>query len=224
MGLFALIIPALKFLGTAMAVKTAYDGIKEGNILKAVMGGVGAYAGGSSLLGSAGQGLTSSVEQTGLLNVSDPTNLESVATTATQDVAKGINFDNGQTAFSLPEAQGLLETPTSGLSQAMPFERAADTGLIGQGRVGSMLTEAGDDVSSAITSAGDDVRDLLAGDNGLLNAFKDNQQLIGSGMQLYAGDRNRDFIKKQQEENRRREDELNRYRGQTPTFAYNYGN
>lgn len=44
---------AIAVVGTVMGAKAAIDGIKEGNLLKAVVGGVGAYFGATSLAGGA---------------------------------------------------------------------------------------------------------------------------------------------------------------------------
>lgn len=41
-----------KFIGTAMSVKTAVEGLKEGNLLKAAIGGFGAYMGVRGLTGA----------------------------------------------------------------------------------------------------------------------------------------------------------------------------
>lgn len=50
----AAVIPVLKVVGIALSAKSAYEGIKEGNLLQAVVGAVGAYYGVSSLASSAG--------------------------------------------------------------------------------------------------------------------------------------------------------------------------
>lgn len=47
---------AIALVGTVMSAKTAIEGLKEGNLLKAVAGGVGAYFGASSLAGGAASG------------------------------------------------------------------------------------------------------------------------------------------------------------------------
>ena len=48
-----MIMAGIKLVGSVMAAKTAVEGIKEGNLLKAVAGGVGAYMGVSNLAAGA---------------------------------------------------------------------------------------------------------------------------------------------------------------------------
>ncbi len=58
------IVAGLKFIGAAMAAKTAIEGLKEGNLLKAVVGGVGAYFGFSNLGAAVGtQQVTTDIAQ-----------------------------------------------------------------------------------------------------------------------------------------------------------------
>lgn len=55
----AAIGPILSAVGTVLAAKTAIEGLKEGNLFKAVLGGVGAYVGMTGLAG----GAASSIEK-----------------------------------------------------------------------------------------------------------------------------------------------------------------
>lgn len=52
----AVILPAIKVAATAYAVYNVVEGIKEGNILQAVLGGIGAFTGISHLASAAAQG------------------------------------------------------------------------------------------------------------------------------------------------------------------------
>ncbi|WP_372831008.1 hypothetical protein, partial [Pontibacterium sp.] len=54
-----MIMAGIKLVGGVMAAKTAVEGIKEGNLLKAVAGGVGAYMGFSGLAGAGASGVSS---------------------------------------------------------------------------------------------------------------------------------------------------------------------
>lgn len=47
--MFEAIMTALKVVGVVLGAKTAIEGLKEGNIMKAALGGIGAYMAGSSL-------------------------------------------------------------------------------------------------------------------------------------------------------------------------------
>ncbi|WP_372835841.1 hypothetical protein [Pontibacterium sp.] len=53
-----MIMAGIKLVGSVMAAKTAVEGIKEGNLLKAVAGGVGAYMGFNGLAGAGGAGVS----------------------------------------------------------------------------------------------------------------------------------------------------------------------
>lgn len=48
------VVAVLQFAGTALSMKTVVDGIAEGNLVKAALGGVGAYMMGQGLVGGAG--------------------------------------------------------------------------------------------------------------------------------------------------------------------------
>ncbi len=71
MSFQAVVIPVLKFVGTALAVKSAVEGLKEGNLLQAVLGGVGAYMGLSSMGAFATEGAVAgtSLSQTATNNL-----------------------------------------------------------------------------------------------------------------------------------------------------------
>ena len=56
---------AIALVGTVMSAKTAIEGLKEGNLLKAVAGGVGAYFGASSLAGGAASGASDAATLSG---------------------------------------------------------------------------------------------------------------------------------------------------------------
>jgi hypothetical protein len=51
------ILPAIKIVGTVLAAKSLIEGLKEGNLFQAVLGGVGAYMGLSSLGAFASSGM-----------------------------------------------------------------------------------------------------------------------------------------------------------------------
>lgn len=53
MGAAAAVVPVLKGIGVAASAYTAVQGIKEGNLSKAALGGVGAYFGATSLMSGA---------------------------------------------------------------------------------------------------------------------------------------------------------------------------
>lgn len=53
---------AIAIVGTVLSAKTALDGLKEGNLLKAVAGGVGAYFGASAISGGLGGAAGSSAD------------------------------------------------------------------------------------------------------------------------------------------------------------------
>ncbi|MCK9505900.1 MAG: hypothetical protein M0Q95_17190 [Porticoccaceae bacterium] len=85
-------VPIIKVVGVALSAKAAYDGIKEGNFFKAVVGAVGAYYGVSSLATPATAGGASGVAGAaeGAANSGLTAGANAADKAATAAVAKGI--------------------------------------------------------------------------------------------------------------------------------------
>ncbi|MCP3674064.1 MAG: hypothetical protein GY829_06290 [Gammaproteobacteria bacterium] len=250
-----IITMAVKVIGTAMAAKTAIDGLKEGNLLKAVMGGVNAYFGASSLMSSSAYG-----QAYGNVNGSLG-DAVAAGTEATFDSAAiGADAVNGMTDAGAGIAEVAANTQMPAMMNGAESAMNASIGNTGfsptnfslEGAVNplagsseGLLSRFGNSVSEGVNSFGNDIKSAINGndqysimtnsnDGGLLskagNLLKDNKQLVGSGMQLLAGQQNKEFMEEQMAENRRREDEaiarekeLWRNSGQAPSYQYGYG-
>lgn len=55
--------PAIAAVGLVLSAKTTYDGLKEGNLVKAALGGVGAYLGATNLAANAGASATAAATE-----------------------------------------------------------------------------------------------------------------------------------------------------------------
>lgn len=144
----AIAMTVLKVAGTMMAAKTAIDGIKEGNLLKAVVGGAGAYFGVSSLASQAAGAATSgaaaatqgSAEIAGAAtqNASEMV-AQDIAGQAAGDVVGSVagdvagNVAGSQASMLASQNAGLLgaEEAAASLSEVMaggstPFQVSAD--------------------------------------------------------------------------------------------------
>jgi len=230
----------LKIIGGIFAAKTAIDGLKEGNILKAVMGGVSAYFS----IGAIGAGLGNAINNTmanpGLsaaesAGFASGANASVVAQDVLGNMASGASVVGPQSLVS--GGGGLL----TGVSAANDAGAGAFLNSIGNNSPNALASSApsisngaenlswSDKLNKSINGFSDEVSAAINPNKGkgLLNnmgtLFKDNKQLIGAGMQLYAGDRNLDFIEKQMEEERLREEDRRRRMGAAPTVHYNYG-
>lgn len=96
----AAVVPVMKFVGTALAVKSAIDGLQEGNLMKAAIGAAGAYYGMSSLA-SAGTASTSVAGNTAaktagsqaMAGAGQSTAAEMIAADAAGQAAQGIGAE-----------------------------------------------------------------------------------------------------------------------------------
>jgi hypothetical protein len=155
------IITVAKVAGVVLATKTAIEGLKEGNLLKAALGGVGAYFGLSSLgaFGAAqGAALGTGVgDQTGLVSAvakgSAPAGLENVGASLGTTVAQSANEGilSGAGGFASQAARDAI-TPN--------FANAASNvaGSVGANAAGSGLgglaTSAANAGKGLLSSAG----------------------------------------------------------------------
>ena len=85
-------VPIIKVVGVALSAKAAYDGIKEGNFFKAVVGAVGAYYGVSSLATPATAGGASGVAGAaeGAAQTATTAGADTASQVASQAAAKGL--------------------------------------------------------------------------------------------------------------------------------------
>lgn len=177
-----IILGAIKVVGGLMAAKTAVEGIKEGNLLKAALGGVGAYMSFSGLAGAGegglgaesfrelgtetGEAIADGMADTAANAATDGslgTIAEGVSSTV-QDAASGL----GTAASS--EGTGLLETISSGA------ESLANTASDG-------LTKIGEGANNLFSGSEGGIFDK----GGLLGSDYAKGQLLSGGMQLAGG-------------------------------------
>lgn len=184
-----ILITVGKVAGTALALKTAADGLKEGNLLKAVVGGIGAYAGISGFMGGAGSAA----------NLGTGASSEAAAQSfaaAGSDLSPEILGSALGTEAAHASVQGLagniINNAGGALGGAGNLAGEAGVDLLGSsGLVGKQLANAGGSGS-------------LFGDVGRF--VKDNKELVslgGGAAQSYAqqkaaeetAEQNRDFIR-----------------------------
>lgn len=115
--------PALGVVIGMFSAKTAIDGLSEGNLAKAVLGGVGAYMGLSSVAATPGATLESKT-------------LEATGTEAGKSAASDIVTSSVDKASSAPSADSVIGAETSGkemwtLDKASPVQ--ATTEAVGPG-------------------------------------------------------------------------------------------
>lgn len=112
------LITVAKVAGTALALKSVVEGLKEGNLLKAALGGVGAYFGLSGL-GAFGTGTQAASLGTGVGDVSGLSGLAGDAARAaiTPEFASQVGSSLGTTA-SQAANQGILTNAGNTLGYA----------------------------------------------------------------------------------------------------------
>lgn len=118
-------MPFLKLVGGVMAAKTAIDGLREGNLGKAILGGVGAYFSFAGAAAGAAGTATSQAAQQGAAAVVQPGAAGGVGGAVGSQAGAEISAAMGTSAANTPTAFG------------------AQTGLLGQAAAGpmSMATE-----------------------------------------------------------------------------------
>lgn len=205
----AIVMTALKVVGTVASVISMVKGIKEGNFLQAVVGGFGAFMGASSLAAGGASGASNA---TGAV---------------ASDAAAGASImgDTSTAAMFGPAGPGGASASTANLmegagSQGLLQMGGATNNILGEGLAAgnNALTGAAD---TNILNAGDATSKVLAepsffdqmkgGVSDIGSMLKENPELlkVGGGLlqgysQGAAAEDHRDFIKKQEEERRRR--------------------
>ncbi len=180
------IVAGLKFIGAAMAAKTAIEGLKEGNLLKAVVGGVGAYFGATSLMSGGAASMAGTAE-----------GAVSAAGTATgaagQQAIKTAGAGLAEQAAATSTMQGMatggaaLETGLSNAASQLSGNAASSFGA-GMADLGSFAAEQGiaSGASMSIPSASSFMNDGLsaAAANGLGGATQAGSGLLNMGASM----------------------------------------
>ena len=246
MSIPAVVVTALKVVGTVYAAKTAIDGLKEGNILKAFLGGVGAFYGASSLMSSSAFGgqVANTVGNTGDLTTA-AAETTSGATAGIGEQAVGGIVDSGanvaaagtniqplgemgnsllDASYQAPLSNGAAMNTTNALTNTatrsiLPTTNTA-TNTLATETSGLLNNSAGANTLTNQVQNATNSSNLLTDTNQFM---MNNQYLLGTGLQLYGGDKNRDFQKEQMEEEQRREDEARARMGAAPTYVYGFG-
>lgn len=183
-----MIMTAVKVVSTVMAAKSAIEGIKEGNLLKAVVGGAGAYFGASSLMSGAGAGTAAGASD-----------VATGGATAAASGAEGVSALSGV-------AEGVAAAANPTVMNAATAGASVADGVVSGGlmdKIGGFasdlgLESAGDwlaasnDAGGAFGSGG--LLDFsggeaggLTGKDGLFSSDYAKGQLISGGMQIYGG-------------------------------------
>lgn len=193
--------PIITFALSAYAAKTAVKGLKEGNLAKAVIGGVAAYYGFSSLAA------TSTAAQAGTLGSEAGT---SAANAGAQNAATQTAQNLGTQATEQAATQAATQQAGGGLINSASV--TAPTAAEQYGMQQAELAKAAYSGANTITPAGG---------SGILSksmAFAEKNPMLTFGaMQLggqaLAGSAEQDWQEKQLKEQRRREDEARQRRG-----------
>lgn len=117
----SLVVTAIKVVSTAMAVKSAIEGLKEGNLLQAVVGAVGAYMGytnltvGSSMGQMAEQGAAGGIAEGAMAGTEIDQLSQSIGNAVTEPVAVKLT-DSVSAAAAASGADNALAT--AGLESA----------------------------------------------------------------------------------------------------------
>ena len=176
------IIPVIQVVGTVLAAKTAIEGIQEGNLFKAVLGGVGAYMGFSSLAagaasagaeaGAAGSIAEGSVTGTALDPVAASAGNAVTNTSALESLAQAANAGDAGFVFgtqggagamgSLADA-GMGALGDAGIGALQAGGAGAAGGLSALEAVGGAGASVYD---AALQAAGQDLGGLVAGPSG----------------------------------------------------------
>ncbi|MFA5632963.1 MAG: hypothetical protein WC997_15765 [Porticoccaceae bacterium] len=185
-------VPIIKVVGVALSAKAAYDGIKEGNFFKAVVGAVGAYYGVSSLATPATAGGASGVAGAaeGAAQTASTAGADTATKVASQTAAKGIEgaaMEGVEIAgqhlakrAAYDGAPGLLTQIGDGIQKGAEwidkkgFEplREAVTGGEGKYAADGTLNASASNVGQG---------------KGLLAWGKDNQEIVSAGAKLVGG-------------------------------------
>lgn len=105
------VFAAVKIIGVALSVKTLISGLKEGNLLKAVLGGVGAYFGVSALTA---QTATQTAANAGLSAAEGGASVAEAGASVIDAGEAAVAEAAGETVLS--ETGGLADNLTSGLN------------------------------------------------------------------------------------------------------------
>lgn len=195
---YTAVVYAIEIISTAYAVDTMVKGIEEGNMTKAVLGGVGAYLGFSSLgtIGStAGEAAAAGGTEAGASALS----AEQAAAQAATDAS-----------MTAPLEQAGGEAVAGQAGQAATQSAAAETAAVGAGSAGANAGGTGL-LNTAAEKGGGQVAE-----KGLLSSIGDwaqnNQTLAYGAMQVggnaLAGSAKQDWEEKMIKEAREREDML----------------
>lgn len=135
-------LPALQFVGAAFAAKSAIEGLKEGNLFKAIAGGVGAYYGMSSLASgaAAGQGTAASKAMEGAAQQTAADTAGSNMADKFASVAGGSEYAVGGDGV-LAGSKGLLSKGAGGAAAKVATSGAGITPEIATKGVNSILPQ-----------------------------------------------------------------------------------
>ena len=111
------VVGVIQFVSTVYAAKTMVDGLREGHLAKAVIGGVGAYMGVSALASGAGATGAGAVGASGAKDVGIQNAARTVGTGATgaEAIQAGAGMQMGSASGGQFMSSGMAEGVTTGL-------------------------------------------------------------------------------------------------------------
>lgn len=128
---------ALTAVGTVLAAKSAIEGIQEGNLLKAVVGGVGAYYGMTGLqTGAAAASTNAAGAATGNATIDAATNTALQSGTE-QAITAGTNAAASATANGATGASGIAGGVNAGVGGTMQSATSSTLAGLGEQAVSS---------------------------------------------------------------------------------------
>ena len=184
----AAVVPVIKVVGIALSVKSAVEGIKDGNLLQAVVGAVGAYYGVTNFAAAGAEQAAGSIAQSGTAEGAQIAAETAGASTQDQIAAQlstaGANQATQSTAQQGLLQEGLNQTTTGLTDTALAAPTLAETGTSYLDNVtqvgGGGITDLGNNVGKGLL-------ENASNDNffeQVLSFAKENPDVTNTGLQL----------------------------------------
>jgi hypothetical protein len=210
----AAVIPVIKVIGVALSAKSMIEGIKDGNFLQAVIGGIGAYYGMQGLGNAAGSVAQEGVAEGAKQTVSTA-GAEVSEKVASQAAAKGVT----EAASSLtPLAESISSELTEAAGGAAGGASLTATGSsVASDLAGATLESGKGLIGQAMETPWYDK--VLSGGKKVMGWAEKHPELTSTGLKLAGG-----YLQAKAEEDRfnqlnNQEMERRRRRGQTANYT-----
>ena len=183
-----LVLGAIKIVGGLMAAKTAVEGIKEGNLLKAVVGGVGAYFSFTGLAAGMGEaGAGTAVVKDAVTGGATAGASGAAGTTALTEATASVAADNilaKEAAASLAK-EAAITSSNDGIVRGGLLDKVGSA--IGDNKFGDWVGSLNDKGGMFGAAADGAEAGGMFSKGGLLGGDYMKGQAISGGMQLAGG-------------------------------------